>query len=630
MYAKVTLYKTGFDPANPFVGTSKANREAALDGLPANAKYVIEDAPFNPNDPFRIALNAYQVDRHYDYVQFRYKEESGGSPLQVRHFFIKNVQFVNDGVCRLIVEEDIVGDEWHNIVPKRLVAKQCTYGRSSSDVMGGQFAPLKLPNIMRPIAQGDLLVHTSDSSGRDVIFGAIICTCTRKHEETSNIYYHEDGINYPLRNFFLPFMMVDGQVITTAAFSWNAGSGGGTTGAIASSVVFGNLSAGQGLPDGVTFLSSTVTFDLKDILTGVSLAHNRLVTFTSYSMQAKRSDITLGGAPVLEITQWNNQARELALNYNESWEEYLQIPEARTPYEQIRIQHGANESIVDPLNFTNATLPEKLFTYSLSFVPPYTITVTYSTNPDTRFTQVSSSPIVAINPNSEFFQINEKFVDWYRQNKNSVYTGMEVQQANARENLRIRQNSEIAQAGVNAGVGILNTGIATAANPTASNIAKNYTNALSTLGDAVNTAIAQEADRNILENNQATERAMLELRVADMQNAPSQISLSNSLSTLWRNFSYLRLIVEASSYMDYVYIYHESYGYEFPREMAALTPKHTNFDYYKFAEVDLTTADDFLTVTDLTNLQRHLKNGVRVWYNLATYKTFTANMEVSR
>lgn len=629
MYAKVTLYKTGFDPANPFVGTSKANREAALDGLPANAKYVIEDAPFNPNDPFRISLNAYKVDRHYDYVQFRYKEEIGGSPLQVRHFFIKNVQFVNDNVCRLIVEEDIVGDEWHNIVPKRLVAKQCTYGRSSSKVTGGQFTPLKLPNIMHPVAQGDLLVRTSDSRGREAILGAIICTCTRKHAETSRTYYHEDGVNYPIRNFFLPFMMMDGQVVTTTAFSWNAGSGGGTGGSIASSAVFGNLSVGQGLPDGVTFLSSTVTFDLKDILTNVSF-DNAIVAFTSYSMQAKRSDIILGGAPLLEITQWNNQPRELALNYNESWEGYLQIPEARTPYEQIRIQHGANESIVDPLNFTNATLPEKLFTYSLSFVPPYTITVNYSTDRDTRFTQVCSSPIVAINPNSEFFQINEKFVDWYRQNKNSVYTGMEVQQANARENLRIRQNSEIAQAGVNAGVGILNTGIATAANPTASNIVKNYTNALSTLGDAVNTAIAQEADRNILENNQATERAMLELRVADMQNAPSQISLSNSLSTLWRNFSYLRLIVEVSPFAEYAFVYHESYGYEFPQEMDALTPKHTNFDYYKFAQVDLTTANDFLTVTDLTNLQRHLKNGVRVWYDLATYKTFEANMEVSR
>lgn len=147
MFVDIKLYMTTIDEENLFVGSSQENRELSLNSLRVQTEII--KAPFNPTDPFRLEGNYLEYQRKYNYARFKYYVNNDDTePSVTRYYFIRDFEYVNDIVCRMVCDEDLVSNIFWQLKFARFYPSMCTYNSNKLTAKKERIKRLKLQNYL--------------------------------------------------------------------------------------------------------------------------------------------------------------------------------------------------------------------------------------------------------------------------------------------------------------------------------------------------------------------------------------------------------------------------------------------------------------------------------------------------
>lgn len=603
MFVDIKLYMTTIDEENLFVGSSQENRELSLNSLRVQTEII--KAPFNPTDPFRLEGNYLEYQRKYNYARFKYYVNNDDTePSVTRYYFIRDFEYVNDMVCRMVCDEDLVSNIFWQLKFARFYPSMCTYNSNKLTANGRKYKAIDAGQIYEIEEEYNLLKYFQSSGLPTLAVGFIVFTSTYQRDEGDGFAYIEGNTTYPLRNYVLPFIYDPLTGSVREDFKFFAASG---------DRVLDVFDLGK-------FLNQTTAgFDIVSSMIYLNLKNEINVTVTKYDdyYGARISGIDDNFLRQMTLADIGNAMVIKKLpDAFETFIENLPIDMYSVPeYKKLNIFNGGNVYEYD----TRQIVPfggVSRITYKQSFVPPYRTTLYFN---EERI-QYTPNNFISFNNDTTFMDFSSAYADWYRQNYNSQIMGLKVKQETERENLGVRTAAGLANTVVGIGATLAGGQISAALNKNAAAPALAGVSAAKQATDFATNTISNYLTLN---NNQAKERKLQEFQIQDLKNTPSEVSFGSSIVPFIVNKMYMRVVVFKNIFYDEIVKYHKAYGFESMIDISDSFQQHTLFDYYRADDTVLNTDEVFLDEMERSQVEDTFSKGVRVWYDYNNMKNFT-------
>lgn len=603
MFVDIKLYMTTIDEENLFVGSSQENRELSLNSLKVQTEII--KAPFNPTDPFRLEGNYLEYQRKYNYARFKYYVNNDDTePSVTRYYFIRDFEYVNDIVCRMVCDEDLVSNIFWQLKFARFYPSMCTYNSNKLTANGRKYKAIDAGQIYEIEEEYNLLKYFQSSGLPTLAVGFIVFTSTYQRDEGDGFAYIEGNTTYPLRNYVLPFIYDPLTGSIREDFKIFAASG---------DRVLDVFDLGK-------FLNQTTEgFDIVSSMIYLNLKNEINVTVTKYDdyYGARISGIDDNFLRQMTLADIRNAMVIKKLpDAFETFIENLPIDMYSVPeYKKLNIFNGGNVYEYD----TRQIVPfggVSRITYKQSFVPPYRTTLYFN---EERI-QYTPNNFISFNNDTTFMDFSSAYADWYRQNYNSQIMGLKVKQETERENLGVRTAAGLANTVVGIGATLAGGQISAALNKNATAPALAGVNAAKQATDFATNTISNYLTLN---NNQAKERKLQEFQIQDLKNTPSEVSFGSSIVPFIVNKMYMRVVVFKNIFYDEIVKYHKAFGFESMIDISDSFQQHTLFDYYRADDTVLNTDEVFLDEMERSQVEDTFSKGVRVWYDYNNMKNFT-------
>lgn len=603
MFVDIKLYMTTIDEENLFVGSSQENRELSLNSLRVQTEII--KAPFNPTDPFRLEGNYLEYQRKYNYARFKYYVNNDDTePSVTRYYFIRDFEYVNDMVCRMVCDEDLVSNIFWQLKFARFYPSMCTYNSNKLTSNGRKYKAIDAGQIYEIEEEYNLLKYFQSSGLPTLAVGFIVFTSTYQRDEGDGFAYIEGNTTYPLRNYVLPFIYDPLTGSVREDFKIFAASG---------DRVLDVFDLGK-------FLNQTTAgFNIVSSMIYLNLKNEINVTVTKYNdyYGARISGIDDNFLRQMTLADIGNAMVIKKLpDAFETFIENLPIDLYSVPeYKKLNIFNGGNVYEYD----TRQIVPfggVSRITYKQSFVPPYRTTLYFN---EERI-QYTPNNFISFNNDTTFMDFSSAYADWYRQNYNSQIMGLKVKQETERENLGVRTAAGLANTVVGIGATLAGGQISAALNKNAAAPALAGVSAAKQATDFATNTISNYLTLN---NNQAKERKLQEFQIQDLKNTPSEVSFGSSIVPFIVNKMYMRVVVFKNIFYDEIVKYHKAYGFESMIDISDSFQQHTLFDYYRADDTVLNTNEVFLDEMERSQVEDTFSKGVRVWYDYNNMKNFT-------
>lgn len=603
MFVDIKLYMTTIDEENLFVGSSQENRELSLNSLRVQTEII--KAPFNPTDPFRLEGNYLEYQRKYNYARFKYYVNNDDTePSVTRYYFIRDFEYVNDMVCRMVCDEDLVSNIFWQLKFARFYPSMCTYNSNKLTANGRKYKAIDAGQIYEIEKEYNLLKYFQSSGLPTLAVGFIVFTSTYQRDEGDGFAYIEGNTTYPLRNYVLPFIYDPLTGSIREDFKIFAASG---------DRVLDVFDLGKLLNQ------TTAGFDIVSSMIYLNLKNEINVTVTKYDdyYGARISGIDDNFLRQMTLADIGNAMviRKLPDAF-ETFIENLPVDMYSVPeYRKLNVFNGGNVYEYD----TRQIVPfggVSRITYKQSFVPPYRTTLYFN---EERI-QYTPNNFISFNNDTTFMDFSSAYADWYRQNYNSQIMGLKVKQETERENLGVRTAAGLANTVVGIGATLAGGQISAALNKNAAAPALAGVNAAKQATDFATNTISNYLTLN---NNQAKERKLQEFQIQDLKNTPSEVSFGSSIVPFIVNKMYMRVVVFKNIFYDEIVKYHKAYGFESMIDISDSFQQHTLFDYYRADDTVLNTDEVFLDEMERSQVEDTFSKGVRVWYDYNNMKNFT-------
>lgn len=603
MFVDIKLYMTTIDEENLFVGSSQENRELSLNSLRVQTEII--KAPFNPTDPFRLEGNYLEYQRKYNYARFKYYVNNDDTePSVTRYYFIRDFEYVNDMVCRMVCDEDLVSNIFWQLKFARFYPSMCTYNSNKLTANRRKYKAIDAGQIYEIEEEYNLLKYFQSSGLPTLAVGFIVFTSTYQRDEGDGFAYIEGNTTYPLRNYVLPFIYDPLTGSVREDFKIFAASG---------DRVLDVFDLGK-------FLNQTTAgFDIVSSMIYLNLKNEINVTVTKYDdyYGARISGIDDNFLRQMTLADIGNAMVIKKLpDAFETFIENLPIDMYSVPeYKKLNIFNGGNVYEYD----TRQIVPfggVSRITYKQSFVPPYRTTLYFN---EERI-QYTPNNFISFNNDTTFMDFSSAYADWYRQNYNSQIMGLKVKQETERENLGVRTAAGLANTVVGIGATLAGGQISAALNKNATAPALAGVNAAKQATDFATNTISNYLTLN---NNQAKERKLQEFQIQDLKNTPSEVSFGSSIVPFIVNKMYMRVVVFKNIFYDEIVKYHKAFGFESMIDISDSFQQHTLFDYYRADDTVLNTDEVFLDEMERSQVEDTFSKGVRVWYDYNNMKNFT-------
>lgn len=603
MFVDIKLYMTTIDEENLFVGSSQENRELSLNSLRVQTEII--KAPFNPTDPFRLEGNYLEYQRKYNYARFKYYVNNDDTePSVTRYYFIRDFEYVNDMVCRMVCDEDLVSNIFWQLKFARFYPSMCTYNSNKLTSNGRKYKAIDAGQIYEIEEEYNLLKYFQSSILPTLAVGFIVFTSTYQRDEGDGFAYIEGNTTYPLRNYVLPFIYDPLTGSVREDFKIFAASG---------DRVLDVFDLGK-------FLNQTTAgFDIVSSMIYLNLKNEINVTVTKYDdyYGARISGIDDNFLRQMTLADIGNAMVIKKLpDAFETFIENLPIDMYSVPeYRKLNIFNGGNVYEYDMRQIIPYAGTTRI-TYKQSFVPPYRTTLYFN---EERI-QYTPNNFISFNNDTTFMDFSSAYADWYRQNYNSQIMGLKVKQETERENLGVRTAAGLANTVVGIGATLAGGQISAALNKNAAAPALAGVNAAKQATDFATNTISNYLTLN---NNQAKERKLQEFQIQDLKNTPSEVSFGSSIVPFIVNKMYMRVVVFKNIFYDEIVKYHKAYGFESMIDISDSFQQHTLFDYYRADDTVLNTDEVFLDEMERSQVEDTFSKGVRVWYDYNNMKNFT-------
>lgn len=603
MFVDIKLYMTTIDEENLFVGSSQENRELSLNSLRVQTEII--KAPFNPTDPFRLEGNYLEYQRKYNYARFKYYVNNDDTePSVTRYYFIRDFEYVNDIVCRMVCDEDLVSNIFWQLKFARFYPSMCTYNSNKLTANGRKYKAIDAGQIYEIEEEYNLLKYFQSSGLPTLAVGFIVFTATYQRDEGDGFAYIEGNTTYPLRNYVLPFIYdpLTGSIREDFKIF-----------AVSEDRVLDVFDLGKFLNQttaGFNIVSSMIYLNLKNEINVTVTKYNDYYgarisgTDDNFLRQMTLADI--GNAMVIKKLP----------NAFETFIENLPIDMYSVPkYKKLNIFNGGNVYEYDMRQIIPYAGTTRI-TYKQSFIPPYRTTLYFN---EERI-QYTPNNFISFNNDTTFMDFSSAYADWYRQNYNSQIMGLKVKQETERENLGVRTAAGLANTVVGIGATLAGGQISAALNKNAAAPALAGVNAAKQATDFATNTISNYLTLN---NNQAKERKLQEFQIQDLKNTPSEVSFGSSIVPFIVNKMYMRVVVFKNIFYDEIVKYHKAYGFESMIDISDSFQQHTLFDYYRADDTVLNTDEVFLDEMERSQVEDTFSKGVRVWYDYNNMKNFT-------
>lgn len=603
MFVDIKLYMTTIDEENLFVGSSQENRELSLNSLRVQTEII--KAPFNPTDPFRLEGNYLEYQRKYNYARFKYYVNNDDTePSVTRYYFIRDFEYVNDMVCRMVCDEDLVSNIFWQLKFARFYPSMCTYNSNKLTSNGRKYKAIDAGQIYEIEEEYNLLKYFQSSGLPTLAVGFIVFTSTYQRDEGDGFAYIEGNTTYPLRNYVLPFIYDPLTGSVREDFKIFAASG---------DRVLDVFDLGK-------FLNQTTAgFDIVSSMIYLNLKNEINVTVTKYDdyYGARISGIDDNFLRQMTLADIGNAMVIKKLpDAFETFIENLPIDMYSVPeYKKLNIFNGGNVYEYDTRQIVPLGGVSRI-TYKQSFVPPYRTTLYFN---EERI-QYTPNNFISFNNDTTFMDFSSAYADWYRQNYNSQIMGLKVKQETERENLGVRTAAGLANTVVGIGATLAGGQISAALNKNAAAPALAEVSAAKQATDFATNTISNYLTLN---NNQAKERKLQEFQIQDLKNTPSEVSFGSSIVPFIVNKMYMRVVVFKNIFYDEIVKYHKAYGFESMIDISDSFQQHTLFDYYRADDTVLNTDEVFLDEMERSQVEDTFSKGVRVWYDYNNMKNFT-------
>lgn len=603
MFVDIKLYMTTIDEENLFVGSSQENRELSLNSLRVQTEII--KAPFNPTDPFRLEGNYLEYQRKYNYARFKYYVNNDDTePSVTRYYFIRDFEYVNDMVCRMVCDEDLVSNIFWQLKFARFYPSMCTYNSNKLTANGRKYKAIDAGQIYEIEEEYNLLKYFQSSGLPTLAVGFIIFTATYRRDEGDGFAYIEGNTTYPLRNYVLPFIYDPLTGSVREDFKIFAASG---------DRVLDVFDLGK-------FLNQTTAgFDIVSSMIYMNLKNEINVTVTKYNdyYGARISGIDDNFLRQMTLADIGNAMVIKKLpDAFETFIENLPIDMYSVPeYKKLNIFNGGNVYEYD----TRQIVPfggVSRITYKQSFIPPYRTTLYFN---EERI-QYTPNNFISFNNDTTFMDFSSAYADWYRQNYNSQIMGLKVKQETEQSNLNIRTMAGLAGTGIGIATTLAGGQVSALLNK---NAAAPALSGLKAVNQAVDFAANTASNYLTLNNNQAKERKLQEFQIQDLKNTPSEVSFGSSIVPFIVNKMYMRVVVFKNIFYDEIVKYHKAYGFESMIDISDSFQQHTLFDYYRADDTVLNTDEVFLDEMERSQVEDTFSKGVRVWYDYNNMKNFT-------
>lgn len=603
MFVDIKLYMTTIDEENLFVGSSQENRELSLNSLRVQTEII--KASFNPNDPFRLNGNYLEYQRKYNYARFKYYVNNDDTePSVTRYYFIRDFEYVNDIVCRMVCDEDLVSNIFWQLKFARFYPSMCTYNSNKLTANGRKYKAIDAGQIYEIEEEYNLLKYFQSSRLPTLAVGFIVFTSTYQRDEGDGFAYIEGNTTYPLRNYVLPFIYDPLTGSVREDFKIFAASG---------DRVLDVFALGK-------FLNQTTEgFDIVSSMIYLNLKNEINVTVTKYDNYygAKISGIDDNFLRQMTLADIGNAMVIKKLpDAFETFIENLPIDMYSVPeYKKLNIFNGGNIYEYD----TRQIVPfggVSRITYKQSFIPPYRTTLYFN---EERI-QYTPNNFISFNNDTTFMDFSSAYADWYRQNYNSQIMGLKVKQETEQSNLNIRTMAGLASTGIGIATTLAGGQVSALLNK---NAAAPALSGLNAVNQAVDFAENTASNYLTLNNNQAKERKLQEFQIQDLKNTPSEVSFGSSIVPFIVNKMYMRVVVFKNIFYDEIVKYHKAYGFESMIDISDSFQQHTLFDYYRADDTVLNTDEVFLDEMERSQVEDTFSKGVRVWYDYNNMKNFT-------
>lgn len=603
MFVDIKLYMTTIDEENLFVGSSQENRELSLNSLRVQTEII--KAPFNPTDPFRLEGNYLEYQRKYNYARFKYYVNNDDTePSVTRYYFIRDFEYVNDMVCRMVCDEDLVSNIFWQLKFARFYPSMCTYNSNKLTANGRKYKAIDAGQIYEIEEEYNLLKYFQSSGLPTLAVGFIVFTSTYQRDEGDGFAYIEGNTTYPLRNYVLPFIYDPLTGSVREDFKIFAASG---------DRVLDVFDLGK-------FLNQTTAgFNIVSSMIYLNLKNEINVTVTKYNdyYGARISGIDDNFLRQMTLGDLGNAMVIKKLpDAFETFIENLPIDMYSIPeYRKLNIFNGGNVYEYDMRQIIPYAGTTRI-TYKQSFVPPYRTTLYFN---EERI-QYTPNNFISFNNDTTFMDFSSAYADWYRQNYNSQIMGLKVKQETERENLGVRTAAGLANTVVGIGATLAGGQISAALNKNAAAPALAGVSAAKQATDFATNTISNYLTLN---NNQAKERKLQEFQIQDLKNTPSEVSFGSSIVPFIVNKMYMRVVVFKNIFYDEIVKYHKAYGFESMIDISDSFQQHTLFDYYRADDTVLNTNEVFLDEMERSQVEDTFSKGVRVWYDYNNMKNFT-------
>lgn len=603
MFVDIKLYMTTIDEENLFVGSSQENRELSLNSLRVQTEII--KAPFNPTDPFRLEGNYLEYQRKYNYARFKYYVNNDDTePSVTRYYFIRDFEYVNDMVCRMVCDEDLVSNIFWQLKFARFYPSMCTYNSNKLTSKGRKYKAIDAGQIYEIEEEYNLLKYFQSSGLPTLAVGFIVFTSTYQRDEGDGFAYIEGNTTYPLRNYVLPFIYDPLTGSVREDFKIFAASG---------DRVLDVFDLGKLLNQ------TTAGFDIVSSMIYLNLKNEINVTVTKYDdyYGARISGIDDNFLRQMTLADIGNAMVIKKLpDAFETFIENLPIDMYSVPeYKKLNIFNGGNIYEYD----TRQIVPfggVSRITYKQSFIPPYRTTLYFN---EERI-QYTPNNFISFNNDTTFMDFSSAYADWYRQNYNSQIMGLKVKQETEQSNLNIRTMAGLAGTGIGIATTLAGGQVSALLNK---NAAAPALSGLKAVNQAVDFAANTASNYLTLNNNQAKERKLQEFQIQDLKNTPSEVSFGSSIVPFIVNKMYMRVVVFKNIFYDEIVKYHKAYGFESMIDISDSFQQHTLFDYYRADDTVLNTDEVFLDEMERSQVEDTFSKGVRVWYDYNNMKNFT-------
>lgn len=616
MWVSATLYKSGFTPRDVFVGTSSAARFTALDAWDVPKKTVA--GSYNPDDPFRLSGNFLEFDRKYDYCVYTYMTAQNGSIIERRGYFVQSFEYINDNLTRMRVLPDLVADVFYKVKFSKILPGRYTYIDSIKNSY--PYGIRERDEVFNFQSSKNLLVknsRTNSSKYTNLCAGIIIVsiTCANYLEgsalfpisPTKRVFLRQtviDGIAYPVTTFLLPFIWDSetGKIFDEYDGHWTLDGFTPSADEICTLKDFTDLcqmteisyefpTGVTAKQSGITFISSSICLDPAEYVGVFSVNEAADGSAQVQFIFKNYSDLQIDFSS-LSATPHNIKRIPTLISMNtESESVMIDFPASNSfiyPLYNVKCVMGNNDINIDPFSVRGKSarmlnLP----------IPPYSSIV--------FFPHTNDGDIIVANftNNSEFMNYDTAYNEFLRNNKNSTIVGMSVNHA-----------AQWIQTGVQSAAQI-GTAVATG----------NPLGAVSAVLNPIGTAI-----------NQAREREMLQLKLKDIRNGKTSISLQTMIQEAISSHNYIQVLSGENYAFDELFYQILSEGVYLPYffQNSAFPKSHTSFDFLQSDEIEIDGSNNAgLSLADISILKGYISAGVRYWYSLSTFKKIIPNAEVT-